>query len=359
VLARKKGMDNEWSGPVALGTGGMGWGAQIGGSKTNAVVVLNSYSAIKAFAGNAQVKLGGDLSVAAGPIGRSAAADVRVGKGLAACYSYSHSSGLFAGIALEGAVLITLDKENAKFYGRKTSPKEILYGDVRAPHNKDLQYIYETLNQFAYEGSWDEETTASAMVNDPPGPTPGHTFEPAPGYIAENSQPTPVPPPTDVPQISPEPNGLEPIPPPSSVPPPTDVPQPSYPSSPSPGESSSPRGTSLSSSSSPRSEQSPRGSQPFSYLPSGQVPQLNRRASGEASQFSAPSLPSRPGQREDSMGQTAKKARANFDYDSREPGDLSFKSGDILMIHKLEGDWWEAEKDGMRGHVPSNYVSLL
>jgi lipid-binding SYLF domain-containing protein len=152
VLARKKDSPNEWSGPVALGTGGLGWGAQIGGSKTNAIIVLNSYSAIKAFAGQAQVKLGGDLSVAAGPVGRTAAADVRVGKGVTACYSYSHSQGLFAGVALEGAVLFTLDKENHKFYGSKVTPRDILYGDIKAPTNSDLSYIYETLNNYSYNG---------------------------------------------------------------------------------------------------------------------------------------------------------------------------------------------------------------
>lgn len=169
-LARKKGAERGWSGPIALGTGGIAFGAQIGGVKTDAMIIMNSESAIKAFAGGSQIKLGGDFSIAAGPVGRRAAADVRVGEGMgfAACYSYSHSAGLFVGVALEGAILTTLDDENQKFYGldHKVSPQDILFGDVKPPHNVDLEFIYDTLNQFSFE----EETREKTATN----PHPAH-----------------------------------------------------------------------------------------------------------------------------------------------------------------------------------------
>jgi lipid-binding SYLF domain-containing protein len=58
-----------WSGPSAIGTGGAGFGLQIGGEVTELVLVLNTPAAVDAFAHRATVKLGGDLSVAAGPRG--------------------------------------------------------------------------------------------------------------------------------------------------------------------------------------------------------------------------------------------------------------------------------------------------
>lgn len=71
VVARTK---NGWSGPSFIRTGGIGFGAQIGAEVTEYVLVLNTPEAVQAFAKNANVTLGGALSVAAGPVGRDAEA---------------------------------------------------------------------------------------------------------------------------------------------------------------------------------------------------------------------------------------------------------------------------------------------
>jgi len=140
--------NGEWSGPSSLGVAGMGWGLQIGASSTDSVIVLNTTAAVKAFSGSGQVKFGGNMSVAAGPVGRDGAVDVNVGDGgVAACYSYSHSRGAFAGISLQGSVLIARDKDNAKFYGQKVTPSAILTGLVKPPHDDDLELLYKSLNQ--------------------------------------------------------------------------------------------------------------------------------------------------------------------------------------------------------------------
>src|SRR6266852_8881555 len=89
---------NGWSGPSAIGTGGAGFGLQIGAQVTEFVIILNTDAAVKAFAQSANVALGGDLSVAAGPIGRTVEAGLLP---VAAVYTYSRSQGLFAGISLE------------------------------------------------------------------------------------------------------------------------------------------------------------------------------------------------------------------------------------------------------------------
>jgi lipid-binding SYLF domain-containing protein len=129
VLART---ENGWSGPSAIGTGGIGVGFQIGAQVSEFVMILNSPKAVQAFAQGGNVSLGADLSAAAGPVGRSAALDVLP---LAAVYTYSRSQGLFAGISLEGTVIAARDDTNAKYYGRSVQPSEILSGKVVPPAN--------------------------------------------------------------------------------------------------------------------------------------------------------------------------------------------------------------------------------
>ncbi len=119
-----------WSPPSAIGTGGVGFGLQIGGEVTEFVLVLNTYDAVQAFARQGNVVLGGDLSVAAGPIGRTAEAGITP---IAAVYTYSVSQGLFAGASLEGTMLVTRDNTNAAYYGRAVTPQQILAGQVSAP----------------------------------------------------------------------------------------------------------------------------------------------------------------------------------------------------------------------------------
>ncbi|MGA2026516.1 MAG: YSC84-related protein [Syntrophobacteraceae bacterium] len=62
---------NGWSGPSAIGTGGAGFGFQIGAQETEFVFVLNTHEAVRAFSQGANVQFGGNMSVAAGPIGRT------------------------------------------------------------------------------------------------------------------------------------------------------------------------------------------------------------------------------------------------------------------------------------------------
>ena len=74
--------------------------------------------------------LGADASVAAGPIGRAAEADVTP---RAAIYTYSKSKGLFIGASLEGAVIGTRKGANDRYYGRPVAAYDILHGRVSAP----------------------------------------------------------------------------------------------------------------------------------------------------------------------------------------------------------------------------------
>jgi SH3 domain-containing YSC84-like protein 1 len=119
-----------WSGPSFVGTGGAGWGPQIGAQITDFVFVLNTNRAVRAFSRDGNVTLGADASAAAGPVGR----DAQVGlTPTAAIYTYSRSKGLFAGASLEGAVIATQKTANARYYDRPVRAIDILAGRVAAP----------------------------------------------------------------------------------------------------------------------------------------------------------------------------------------------------------------------------------
>lgn len=119
-----------WSGPSFIGLGGVGWGLQIGAQLTDFIFVLNTDAAVRAFSRGGNVKIGADLSAAAGPVGRDLQGDVTT---TAAVYTYSRSKGLFAGISLEGAVIATQNDANTEYYGRPVSARAILRGDVSPP----------------------------------------------------------------------------------------------------------------------------------------------------------------------------------------------------------------------------------
>ncbi|HKA28204.1 MAG TPA: YSC84-related protein [Candidatus Binatia bacterium] len=119
-----------WSGPSAIATGGAGFGFQVGAEVTEYVMVLNTDEAVKAFSRGGNVTLGGDLSVAAGPVGRTASAAVTP---VAAIYSYSRSKGLFAGVSVTGTVIVARNGANKEYYSRKVTPEEILSGQTKPP----------------------------------------------------------------------------------------------------------------------------------------------------------------------------------------------------------------------------------
>src|SRR5213594_2416350 len=119
-----------WSGPSFIATGGAGWGLQIGAQVTDFVIVLNNDAAVRAFSRGGNVTIGGDVSAAAGPVGRTAEGAVTPA---AAVYTYSKSKGLFAGVSLEGAVIGRQRDSNFRYYGRPVRADEILSGITPPP----------------------------------------------------------------------------------------------------------------------------------------------------------------------------------------------------------------------------------
>ena len=121
-----------WGAPTMMALEGGSFGFQIGGQATDFVLlVMNEGGARGILAG--KVKLGGDASIAAGPVGRDASAETDVTL-RSEILSYSRSRGLFAGISLEGSTIRPDNKANQQIYGNRIGAKEIVLSDrVRAP----------------------------------------------------------------------------------------------------------------------------------------------------------------------------------------------------------------------------------
>ncbi|KIH88213.1 SH3 domain-containing protein [Sporothrix brasiliensis 5110] len=127
--------DGSWSAPSAIATGGAGFGGQIGFELTDFVFILNDAKAVKTFSQAGSLTLGGNVSLAAGPVGRNAeAAGAASLKSVAAVFSYSKTKGLFAGVSLEGSAIIERKEANARLYGRPVSASELLSGSEPVPH---------------------------------------------------------------------------------------------------------------------------------------------------------------------------------------------------------------------------------
>jgi len=121
-----------WSAPAAVRIEGGSVGFEIGGSSTDLIMlVMNERGADKLLA--SKFTLGGEGSVAAGPVGRTVTAQTDAQMG-ADILSWSRSQGLFAGVALEGATLREDLDDNAALYGKKIENREIVTSGMRPPH---------------------------------------------------------------------------------------------------------------------------------------------------------------------------------------------------------------------------------
>jgi SH3 domain-containing YSC84-like protein 1 len=132
-----------WGAPTMMALEGGSFGFQIGGQATDFVLlVMNEGGARGILAG--KVKLGGDASVAAGPVGRDASAETDVTL-RSEILSYSRSRGLFAGISLEGSTIRPDNKANKQIYGKELEAKQIVLSDqVRVP--AAAEQLVSTLN---------------------------------------------------------------------------------------------------------------------------------------------------------------------------------------------------------------------
>ncbi len=138
--------DSGWSAPAFLNMAGGSFGAQIGGQKTDYVLVIMNDKGLKNLLED-KFEIGGEGSVAAGPVGRSASASTNATLD-AEILSYSRTKGLFAGIALKGVVISQDQDMNNAVYQK--SAREIL-GSTPVPSSeapKSLQKLADTLADY-------------------------------------------------------------------------------------------------------------------------------------------------------------------------------------------------------------------
>jgi lipid-binding SYLF domain-containing protein len=130
---RKNGVG--WTAPATVRIEGGSFGFQIGASETDVVMLIMNKRGMDRLFTN-QFTLGGDASVAAGPVGRTATA--QTGAFLTAeILSWSRSRGVFAGIALTGATLRQDVDDNEELYGKPLENREIIEGNVKTPKAAD------------------------------------------------------------------------------------------------------------------------------------------------------------------------------------------------------------------------------
>ncbi|XP_065537623.1 SH3 domain-containing YSC84-like protein 1 isoform X3 [Lathamus discolor] len=243
------------------------------GQVSDLVIILNHERAVEAFAKGGNLTLGGNLTVAIGPLGRNLEGDVAL-RSSAAVYTYCKSRGLFAGVSLEGTCLIERKETNRKFYGQDIRASAILLGDV--PFPAQAEDLYETLASFTevYENEEQKNNPGKAVreqrrVNDPPAR----------------------------PSLRPEP------------PKPTVRPTP-----------------------------------PAKKTANKLYPELPNDYASVGDSWSKPV-----------------EVTALYSFEGQQPGDLTFKAGDKIMVTTKtdsQFDWWEGRVGGQTGIFPANYVAI-
>jgi len=186
--------DGTWSSPVFIQLGGANFGFQFGVQATDVVLVLMSRQSVEGIAGG-KVTLGADASVAAGPLGRSAAATTDATL-TAQVLSYSRNSGLFAGVALDGSVIRIDNAANEAAYGiSDVLASQILEGKVTTvPANAQAFTDSLTRATMAAQGQAAPATKpATPATPAPASPTPPAS-EPAKTYPMEDPNPGAPPP---------------------------------------------------------------------------------------------------------------------------------------------------------------------
>lgn len=125
VLLMRNSETGTWSDPAFYTLGSVTFGLQIGGEAAEVVMVAMTQKAIDSLLAST-LKLGGDVSVAVGPMGGGAKGSVNIPEVTADFVSFTKAKGLYAGLNLEGSVLEVRDSLNSAYYGRETKPGDIL-----------------------------------------------------------------------------------------------------------------------------------------------------------------------------------------------------------------------------------------
>jgi lipid-binding SYLF domain-containing protein len=145
-----------WSAPAAIRVEGGSVGLQIGGQETDVVMLVMNKTGADRLLGSTKFTLGGDASVAAGPVGRDANASTDAGM-KAEVLAYSRARGVFAGISLSGATLRPDMDDNADLYGKRLDTREVI--DTQTPPAAAAKLLAELNRTSPRENSADRPKT--------------------------------------------------------------------------------------------------------------------------------------------------------------------------------------------------------
>lgn len=340
IVARLR--DGTWSPPSAIGMAGAGAGGMIGAELTDFVFILNTDDAVRSFSEFGTITLGGNISVSAGPLGRTAeaAASASAG-GVSAVYSYSRSHGLYLGVSIEGSVIVERREANRKLYGDNCTTKLILSGRVRAPPAAEpLLRVLES-RAFNYNNSGygpADDYDSDGYYNDTSGSVYDETGSSSRFSRSNNSNRN------DYHNYSDEcDDNYEDR---SST-------RAYYSNYRTPDKVSRPQRNhdSYDDSYSGSNRHIPDIDDLSNKFSRTRVstPLSRAHTSGLESALTSPSL-------------NAPKAVALFSFAGETDGDLSFRKGDVIIIMKKSGtqdDWWTGRVKGKEGLFPANYVEIV
>jgi SH3 domain-containing YSC84-like protein 1 len=143
-----KSFHGSWSAPAMMALEGVSAGLQFGGNSTDFVLLLMSQRSATSIL-SSKVKLGGNATAAAGPVGRTTSAESDVTMS-AEILSYSRARGLFAGISLAGSTLRPDNGANKKLYGKDVTAKAIVFHNA-VPVPDSAKGLHDTLEKASPE----------------------------------------------------------------------------------------------------------------------------------------------------------------------------------------------------------------
>lgn len=332
VIARLP--DGSWSAPTAIATGGAGFGGQIGFELTDFVFILNDASAVKTFSQAGSLTLGGNVSIAAGPVGRNAeAAGAASLKSVAGIFSYSKTKGLFAGVSLEGSAIVERKDANTKLYGRPISARELLTGAERPP--PAAAPLLAILNSRAFNGLPPAAAVDTGMYNDIP------VYDDSRDDVVWGNNRTGSAYGEQQQRRDVDDRGHD--------------------------EYGRPRRANTWQDDQYDAPASRYGSNSRSNTFAQNSYGNDRREPASPPAYGGQKAgPGRPAAPKPNFGAKAAMLRKNeavalFNFDGDQPGDLAFKKGDVITVLKKtesDNDWWTGQIGTRHGIFPSNYVKM-
>jgi len=175
--------------PVFISLTGGSWGLQAGVQQADIVLVFTTRASVEGIT-DGKVTLGGDASVAAGPVGRQASAGTDANF-TAEVYSYSRARGLFAGIAINGSALTIDSRANARFYKRAdASATDIINGSLTSNDDATRRFLAAVATSTTTSSNAAATSPAPAAgTQSPPPAAPASSSGAAQSYPMEDSSP--------------------------------------------------------------------------------------------------------------------------------------------------------------------------